>query len=175
MMTTVFGSRISVSMYLFLYGKVMILLQRAESVYNQSLHFKRIVKHVGEPMSHAESVASSAVRTAVNVNAAMIVAFTSTGGAPRLITKYRPPVPVLAVVIPRLKTNSLKWTLTGTLQVPQALLPKIQTQDYVSLTETTLSNVRPNRVSLVGMNGPNVSEFSDVPLLEKDMQITLPL
>lgn len=93
----------------------------AESVYNQSLHFKRIAKHVGEPMSHAESVASSAVRTAVNVNAAMIVAFTSTGGAPRLIAKYRPPVPVLAVVIPRLKTNSLKWTLTGTLQARQLL------------------------------------------------------
>uniref|UniRef100_F6HLQ8 Pyruvate kinase n=1 Tax=Vitis vinifera TaxID=29760 RepID=F6HLQ8_VITVI len=61
------------------------------------------------------------VRTAVNVNAAMIVAFTSTGGAPRLIAKYRPPVPVLAVVIPRLKTNSLKWTLTGTLQARQLL------------------------------------------------------
>jgi hypothetical protein len=32
-------------------------------VYNQSLHFKRVVRHVGEPMAHEESVASSAVST----------------------------------------------------------------------------------------------------------------
>lgn len=42
----------------------------------------------------------------------------------RLIAKYRPSVPVLAVVIPRLKTNPLTWTLTGTVQVPQVALPK---------------------------------------------------
>ena len=64
---------------------------------------------------------------------------------------------------------------TSTGKIQDSISGRIQTQDYVSLTETTLSNVRPNRVSLVGMNGPNVSEFSDVPLLEKDMQITLPL
>lgn len=34
---------------------------QAETVCNHSVHFKRISKHVGEPMSHAESVASSAV------------------------------------------------------------------------------------------------------------------
>lgn len=35
----------------------------------------------------------------------------------RLIAKYRPMVPVLAVVVPRLKTNSLKCTFSGTSQV----------------------------------------------------------
>lgn len=35
----------------------------------------------------------------------------------RLIAKYRPPVPVFAVVIPRLRSNSLKWTCTGSAQV----------------------------------------------------------
>ncbi|KAF5938115.1 hypothetical protein HYC85_025621 [Camellia sinensis] len=88
----------------------------AEGVYNLPLHFKRIVKHVGEPMSHAESVASSAVRAAITVKASMIVVFTSSGRAARLIAKYRPLVPVFAVVIPRLKTNSLKWTFTGSSQ-----------------------------------------------------------
>ncbi|KAE9465889.1 hypothetical protein C3L33_02197, partial [Rhododendron williamsianum] len=33
-----------------------------------------------------------------------------------LIAKYRPSVPVFAVVIPRLITNSLKWTFTGSSQ-----------------------------------------------------------
>ncbi|THG06018.1 hypothetical protein TEA_021336 [Camellia sinensis var. sinensis] len=93
----------------------------AEGVYNLPLHFKRIVKHVGEPMSHAESVASSAVRAAITVKASMIVVFTSSGRAARLIAKYRPLVPVFAVVIPRLKTNSLKWTFTGSSQARQLL------------------------------------------------------
>ncbi|XP_057507000.1 pyruvate kinase 2, cytosolic-like isoform X2 [Actinidia eriantha] len=93
----------------------------AELVCNQSLHFKRINKHVGEPMSHAESVASSAVRAAVKVKAAMIVVFTSSGRAARLIAKYRPSVPVFAVVIPRLRTDSLKWTFTGSSQARQLL------------------------------------------------------
>ncbi|KAL7225414.1 hypothetical protein ACSBR1_020732 [Camellia fascicularis] len=93
----------------------------AEGVYNLPLHFKRIVKHVGEPMSHAESVASSAVRAAITVKASMIVVFTSSGRAARLIAKYRPLVPVFAVVIPRLRTNSLKWTFTGSSQARQLL------------------------------------------------------
>ncbi|PON34382.1 Pyruvate kinase [Trema orientale] len=85
----------------------------AESVYNQPLHFKKALKFLGEPMSHAESVASSAVRAAIKVKAAVIVVFTSSGLAVRLIAKYRPTMPVLAVVIPRLRTNSLRWTFTS--------------------------------------------------------------
>ena len=34
---------------------------QAEYVYNQALNYKRIVKYAGEPLSHPESVASSAV------------------------------------------------------------------------------------------------------------------
>ncbi|KAK6232104.1 hypothetical protein SCA6_002177 [Theobroma cacao] len=93
----------------------------AEKVYNHFRHFKRIDKHVGEPMSHAESVASSAVRSAIKVKAAIIVVFTSSGGAARLIAKYKPPVPVLAIVVPRLKINSFKWTFTGSSQARQLL------------------------------------------------------
>ncbi|XP_058075651.1 pyruvate kinase 1, cytosolic-like [Magnolia sinica] len=93
----------------------------AESVYNQPLQFKKTSKYVGEPMSHAESVASSAVRAAIKVKAAVIVVFTSSGRAARLIAKYRPMVPVLAVVIPRLKTDSLNWSFSGTSQARQCL------------------------------------------------------
>lgn len=35
---------------------------QAEKVHNQDLYFKKAVKFVGEPMSHLESIASSAVR-----------------------------------------------------------------------------------------------------------------
>ncbi|KAL2933527.1 Pyruvate kinase 1 cytosolic [Bienertia sinuspersici] len=85
----------------------------AEKVFNQDLYFKKAVKYVGEPMSHLESIGSSAVRAALKVKASVIICFTSSGRAARLLAKYRPPMPVLSVVIPRLKTNQLKWSFTG--------------------------------------------------------------
>ncbi|MQM08898.1 hypothetical protein Taro_041753, partial [Colocasia esculenta] len=107
-------------------GKSWMMVEgSAESVYNQSLHFKRIVKHVGEPMPHAESVASSAVRAAIKVKAAIIVVFTTSGKAARLIAKYRPPMPVLAVVVPRLRKNSSKWSFSGALQSRQCLAVRV--------------------------------------------------
>ncbi|KAJ7976039.1 Pyruvate kinase family protein [Quillaja saponaria] len=89
------------------------ICSEAEKVFNQDLYFKRTVKYVGEPMSHLESIASSAVRAAIKVKASVIICFTSSGRAARLIAKYRPTMPVLSVVIPRLKTNQLKWSFTG--------------------------------------------------------------
>ncbi|TKY62051.1 Pyruvate kinase, cytosolic isozyme [Spatholobus suberectus] len=85
----------------------------AEKVFNQDLYFKKTVKYVGEPMTHLESIASSAVRAAIKVKASVIICFTSSGRAARLIAKYRPTMPVLSVVIPRLKTNQLKWSFSG--------------------------------------------------------------
>jgi|AraCvinosormetaG_1042628.scaffolds.fasta_scaffold13267_2 hypothetical protein len=35
----------------------------------------------------------------------------------RLIAKYRPTMPVLSVVIPRLTTNQLKWSFSGAFEV----------------------------------------------------------
>lgn len=94
----------------------------AEKVYNQDLYFKKTIKHVGEPMSHLESIASTAVRAAIKVKASVIICFTSSGRAARLIAKYRPIMPVLSVVIPRLKTNQLKWTFTGAFEARQSLI-----------------------------------------------------
>ncbi|KAH0714307.1 hypothetical protein KY284_007212 [Solanum tuberosum] len=94
----------------------------AEKVYNQDVYFKSAVKCVGEPMTHLESIASSAVRAAIKVKASVIICFTSSGRAARLIAKYRPPMPVLSVVIPRLKTNQLCWTFSGAFQARQSLI-----------------------------------------------------
>ncbi|KAM0844354.1 hypothetical protein ACQ4PT_057097 [Festuca glaucescens] len=100
-------------------GTVGKICAEAETVYNQSLHFKRVVRHVGEPMAHEESVASSAVRSAMKVKAAAIVVFTFSGRAARLIAKYRPPMPVLAVVFPREGSDPSKWRSYGTTQARQ--------------------------------------------------------
>uniref|UniRef100_A0A0E0MCF8 Pyruvate kinase n=1 Tax=Oryza punctata TaxID=4537 RepID=A0A0E0MCF8_ORYPU len=94
----------------------------AEKVFNQDLYFKRTVKYVGEPMTHLESIASSAVRAAIKVKASVIICFTSSGRAARLIAKYRPTMPVLSVVIPRLKTNQLRWSFTGAFEARQSLI-----------------------------------------------------
>ena len=45
----------------------------------------------------AESVASSAVKTAWDTKAKLIIVFTETGTTARLIAKYRPFVPILAL------------------------------------------------------------------------------
>lgn len=94
----------------------------AEKVYNHVVYFKRTVKYVGEPMAHLESIASSAVRAATKVRASVIVVFTSSGRAARLIAKYRPSMPVLVVVIPKLSTNQLRWTFSGAFQARQCLV-----------------------------------------------------
>ncbi|OMO77901.1 Pyruvate kinase [Corchorus olitorius] len=94
----------------------------AEKVFNQDLFFKKTVKFVGEPMTHLESIASSAVRAAIKVKASAIICFTSSGRAARLIAKYRPTMPVISVVIPRLKTNQLKWTFSGAFEARQSLI-----------------------------------------------------
>ncbi|KAK2418341.1 pyruvate kinase [Trifolium repens] len=98
------------------------ICSEAEKVFNQELYFKRTVKYVGEPMTHLESIASSAVRAAIKVKASVIICFTSSGRAARLIAKYRPTMPVLSVVIPRLKTNQLKWSFSGAFEARQSLI-----------------------------------------------------
>lgn len=47
----------------------------------------------------------------------------------RLIAKYRPTMPVLSVVIPRLKTNQLKWCFSGAFEV-YPLLPSRTMRRY---------------------------------------------
>ncbi|KAK2634169.1 hypothetical protein Ddye_028961 [Dipteronia dyeriana] len=94
----------------------------AEKVFNQDMYFKKTVKFVGEPMTHLESIASTAVRAAIKVKASVIICFTSSGRAARLIAKYRPTMPVISVVIPRIKTDQLRWTLSGAFELRQSLI-----------------------------------------------------
>ncbi|KAJ4851570.1 hypothetical protein Tsubulata_034339 [Turnera subulata] len=94
----------------------------AEKVFNQDMYFKKAIKHTGEPMSHLESIISSAVRAAIKVRASVIICFTSSGRAARLIAKYRPTMPVISVVIPVLKTNQLRWTFSGSFEARQSLI-----------------------------------------------------
>jgi len=94
----------------------------AEKVYNQAFYFKKTMKYGNEPTSHLESIATTAVSAAIKVKASVIVVFTATGRTARLIAKYRPTMPVLSVVIPRLTSNQLRWRFTGAFQARQTLV-----------------------------------------------------
>ncbi|CAI5465264.1 unnamed protein product [Closterium sp. Yama58-4] len=82
---------------------VMVRLCReAEASVDPAAAYKEMMAATAMPMSPIESLASSAVKTADMIRAAVIVVLTRTGATSRLIAKYRPPMPVLSVVVPEL-------------------------------------------------------------------------
>eukprot|EP00898_Chlorokybus_atmophyticus_P000724 jgi/Chlat1/1652/Chrsp127S01949 len=85
----------------------------AEASLNYSNLFKHVMKHAPMPMSPLESLASSAVRTAMKVGASLIIVLTRGGSTARLVSKYRPPVPVLTAAVPMLVTDNLTWRISG--------------------------------------------------------------
>jgi pyruvate kinase len=52
----------------------------------------------------------------------MIVVFTRTGHTARLVSKYRPNMPIVSLVIPRVTQNSIRWVLDGEQAARQGLL-----------------------------------------------------
>jgi pyruvate kinase len=81
------------------------------------------VKVSGAPlMSKVESIASSAVRTAEKINAGLILVLAQTGRTVSLVAKYRPPMPILAVVVPTLRSSNLGWQMEGKFLARQCLV-----------------------------------------------------
>ncbi|MEW5314600.1 MAG: hypothetical protein WDW38_006083 [Sanguina aurantia] len=74
--------------------------------------------------SKMESIASSAVRAADKVGASLIVVYTHTGKTAQLVAKYRPPMPILTLVVPQLVSDSLHWKLLGRSNARQCLLTR---------------------------------------------------
>ncbi|KFM28728.1 Pyruvate kinase [Auxenochlorella protothecoides] len=68
-----------------------------------------------------ESVASNATRTAEKIAAGLIVVLTASGRTISLVAKFRPPMPVMAVVVPTLKSDRLRWRLEGKYLARQCL------------------------------------------------------
>ncbi|CAI7780226.1 unnamed protein product [Closterium sp. NIES-54] len=127
---------------------VRLICSEAEKAYNQELYFKKAVKEATDTMSELEAMASSAVKTAEKVHAAAIVVFTSSGRMARLVAKYKPTMPVLTLVIPRLYVDKLRWTVQGEVPahmcclmrglIPMMATPKTLEQSDVSTNETVL-------------------------------------
>ncbi|KAJ3122604.1 hypothetical protein HK098_002740 [Nowakowskiella sp. JEL0407] len=82
------------------YGAVEMMskiCREAELDINYAELYTSIRRNVQLPISVAEAVASSAVKTSWDVHAAMIIVLTQSGNTARNIAKYRPIAPVLAV------------------------------------------------------------------------------
>ncbi|GAB2276905.1 hypothetical protein Dimus_011615 [Dionaea muscipula] len=82
----------------------------AESTLDYGDVFKRVMANAPVPMSLLESLASSAVRTANSAKAALLLVLTRGGSTAKLVAKYRPGVPILSVIVPEIKTDSLEWS-----------------------------------------------------------------
>ncbi|KAK2982028.1 hypothetical protein RJ640_029256 [Escallonia rubra] len=72
--------------------------------------FKRTMKNAPMPMSPLESLACAAVQTANSSKASLIVVLTKGGTTAKMVSKYRPSVPILSVVVPDITTDSFDWT-----------------------------------------------------------------
>lgn len=76
-------------------------------------HLNRILLTHAPYMTKLESLASSATRTAEKINAGLIIVMVQSGRTVSLVSKYRPPMPIMAVVVPKLKSTKLGWQLEG--------------------------------------------------------------
>lgn len=64
---------------------------------NVNAGLRNRIKKAGGVLSVPEAVASSAVRTSFDLNARLVVCMTTSGQTARLVSKYRPRAPILAV------------------------------------------------------------------------------
>lgn len=68
----------------------------AERCIDHKQTFNDIRLYTNPPLGTAESMASAAVSTVLDLNLDLIICVTDTGSIARLVSKYRPPVPILA-------------------------------------------------------------------------------
>jgi len=99
---------------------------------NGALPSRHSVTSNPQLMQKLESLASAAVRAASMTGSELIVVYTNTGRTAQMVAKYRPPMPILTLVVPRLVNDSLHWKLEGRstarcCQLTRGLLPMLAT------------------------------------------------
>ncbi len=106
------------------------LCRAAEADISYSDLYAWLRKNVHLPIPVNEAIASCAVKTAWDVQAACIVALTETGAMGRALAKYRPIPPVLAIVsVPQIARQ---------LQISRGVYPLLFTESSESFTNQEL-------------------------------------
>merc|ERR1712232_1016498 len=121
------------------------ICEEAEQVLNYETTYQHIRQAVTSrcgKMSQVESVCSSAVKTALDSDAPLIIALTETGHTAQLIAKYRPKCPILAItasetacrqlLVVRGVSPMLTASFVGTDSVIQKALAKAKEDKMVS-------------------------------------------
>ncbi|KAJ3411820.1 hypothetical protein HDV05_001662 [Chytridiales sp. JEL 0842] len=83
---------------------------QAEKNTNYLEYQTKMTRSVPKPISVSESIASSAVLAARQVDAAIIVCITEYGGTARLVAKYRPQIPVISATLVKQTARQLSGT-----------------------------------------------------------------
>lgn len=86
------------------------LAYKAELNCNYAEFQLKMTRSVPKPIGVSESIASSAVLTARQVNASIIVCITEFGGTAKLVAKYRPQIPVVAATLVRQTARQMAAT-----------------------------------------------------------------
>ena len=99
----------------------------AERCIDYKQTFNDIRLYTTAPLGTAEAIASSSVSTVLDLNIDLIICVTDTGCIARLVSKYRPPVPVLACSV----VNSVIRNLQTVRGVWGFKIPAYQSSDNV--------------------------------------------
>jgi pyruvate kinase len=73
-----------------------------------------VMSESNEPLLTAEAIASSAVKTCIDMGAKLLVVLTETGKTPQLVAKYRPQIPVLVLTSGAEIARQCEGVLRGT-------------------------------------------------------------
>ena len=91
--------------------------REAETARNSYPYFQSMVASLKKPFGTAETVAAAAVQAAFDQHASAMIVITNSGTTARLVAKFRPACPIVAVV-------GNKW-LFGPFNVCLCYLPRI--------------------------------------------------
>lgn len=119
----------------------------AENSLNYREVFKRSMKSAPMPMSPLESLACAAVQTASSSKAALIVVLTRGGTTAKLVSKYRPSMPILSVVVPEIRTDSFEWSCSDEAPAMHGLVFR-GVLPVLSLASTKASHTESTKESL---------------------------
>jgi len=82
-----------------LQAEQMLIDNDASGGYDQIFKLMKSAKLAGKSISHGEAAASSAVKTATDIGAKAIIVLSETGETCRLLSKFHPVSPILAVCV----------------------------------------------------------------------------
>jgi len=101
---------------------VLLCAKQAQSAFDNNQYFSNLMKRT-HFLSQLESMASSTVRVADKIQAGLIVVVTGSGRTARLVAKYRPDVPVIALTVPRIRADAFnRWHYSGRHQARQSMI-----------------------------------------------------